>query len=461
MELMVLPILALLGLVLLVDFGGGDTEPPEPPEPNPDLNRVEFGETDDTTTGSDVVDYLFMNGGDDMASGGEGDDSIFFGAGQDQSVELNEDGSFDTAGMEGNDRIRGGEGRDILVDALGSNTIYGDIGYDRINTVDDASSPDTPDTVFGGFGNDAIFADGGDVISGGEGEDRFQLLTDADGAAVTVTDYEEGDTFLLRDPDGNLIIRERITIGLSENGEDSTLLVDDEVVAVLQGVTEVDPDSISNFVARPYFGTPEDDDIEIGEFGTRVVSFEGDDDIRFANGIEARGMTIQSGTGDDTIVLGDGDDFVEASLGADTIIGGGGTDEIYAGYGDDIINSASETIALDAADTVFGGAGNDEFYGDNGDALIGGTGTDEFVVNLSNPAAAAVTVGDFDPATEQLVGEVNISQDATPTVTYEVAEGGIGTNVVVEGRVAIILIGVDPSALNAGNVTIYNTNVSG
>jgi Ca2+-binding RTX toxin-like protein len=120
--------------------------------------------------------------------------------------------------MEGDDLIRGGEGRDILVDSIGSNTIYGDIGYDRINVVDDETSPDTADTVFRGFGNDAIFADGGDVITGGQGTDRFQLLTDPDGDPVIITDYEVGDTFLLRNPDGRLVISELISTEVAENG---------------------------------------------------------------------------------------------------------------------------------------------------------------------------------------------------------------------------------------------------
>ena len=120
--------------------------------------------------------------------------------------------------MEGDDLIRGGEGRDILVDSIGANTIYGDIGYDRINVVDDETFPDTADTVFRGFGNDAIFADGGDVITGGQGTDRFQLLTDPDGDPVIITDYEVGDTFLLRNPDGRLVISELISTEVAENG---------------------------------------------------------------------------------------------------------------------------------------------------------------------------------------------------------------------------------------------------
>ena len=146
MEMILLPILAFLGLVFLVDTGTDDDLDNTPaPEINPDLNRQSFGAEDDITTGTDVTDFLFLNDGDDMASGGAGDDKVFLGDGADQTAILNEDGSFDTAGMEGDDLIRGSNGRDILIDALGSNTIYGDLGYDQISTVDDDTSQDTPE----------------------------------------------------------------------------------------------------------------------------------------------------------------------------------------------------------------------------------------------------------------------------------------------------------------------------
>ena len=102
MEMILLPILAFLGLVFLVDTGTDDDLDNTPaPEINPDLNRQSFGAEDDITTGTDVTDFLFLNDGDDMASSGAGDDKVFLGDGADQTAVLNEDGSFDTAGMEG------------------------------------------------------------------------------------------------------------------------------------------------------------------------------------------------------------------------------------------------------------------------------------------------------------------------------------------------------------------------
>ncbi len=121
--------------------------------------------------------------------------------------------------------------------------------------------------------------------------------------------------------------------------------------------------AIDNPTAPPIFGILEADTLEIGEFGDRVIGFDGDDVISFAAGEDTTGrdMDVMGGSGDDTITLGLGDDSIEGGLGS-------GSDEFYGGYGNDILNSAG-----DPADTVFGGAGDDTFYADGGDALIGGT----------------------------------------------------------------------------------------
>ena len=440
MEMILLPILAFLGLVFLVDTGTDDDLDNTPaPEINPDLNRQSFGAEDDITTGTDVTDFLFLNDGDDMASSGAGDDKVFLGDGADQTAVLNEDSSFDTVGMEGDDLIRGSNGRDILVDALGSNTIYGDLGYDQISTVDDDTSQDTPDTVFGGFGEDVMFVDNGDVVTGGAHDDRFQVITDIESDAVTITDFEDGDTLYLRDANGGYVIQERITTELTADGEDTNVLLDGVVAVILEGTTVLADGAIDNPTAPPIFGILEADTLEIGEFGDRVIGFDGDDVISFAAGEDTTGrdMDVMGGSGDDTIY------------------GGGGSDEFYGGYGNDILNSAG-----DPADTVFGGAGDDTFYADGGDALIGGTRVDEFNIDFSDPAATAVAIDDFDPATEQLNIDVSLALDAVPTITYEIAAGGSGTNLLVDGNVVAFLVGVDLSTLNASNVNVTNTNVT-
>lgn len=459
MEMILLPILAILGRVFLVD-GGDDEDASTETQPDPDLNRESFGEGDDTAAGSNLSDFLFLNGGDDMASGGLGDDKIFLGEGQDQTTQVDAEGNFSTEGMEGDDLIRGGTGRDDVIDTIGSNTLFGDTGYDRLNSVDDETSQDTADTVFGGFGEDVMFVDDGDTVTGGGGDDRFQVVTGEGDDAVIITDFEEGDTLYLRDGDGGFVIQERISTDLTEDGTGTNVMLDGNVVVTMEGVTALADDAIDNPTAPPIYGSLEDDVLTIGQFGDRVIGFDGDDTIAFAEGedTEGRDMDVVAGSGDDTVTLGLGDDSVMGGLGADTIFGGGGVDEIDGGYGDDIITSTD--LDADAADTVFGGAGDDTFFADSGDALVGGTGVDEFNVDLTAETATAVAIDDFDAASEQLNISVSLDLDATPTTTFEVAAGGIGTNVVVDDTVVALLIGVDPNALDDSNVTITNVNTS-
>ena len=214
--------------------------------------------------------------------------------------------------MEGDDFIRGGDGRDILVDALGSNTIYGDTGYDRMNSIDAIGDEGTADTMYGGFGEDVLFADNGDVISGGGQDDRFQITATDDMNPVTITDYAEGDQIFLRDEEGGFQVIERITTEVSENSQDTNVLLDGRVVLVLQGVTEVPDGAIGNPSAPPLYGTEGDDTLEIGEIGSSVVAYGGDDTIGFADGVDSagRGQLINAGAGDDTVTGGLSDDDI-------------------------------------------------------------------------------------------------------------------------------------------------------
>lgn len=480
MELFLLPILALVGVAFLLS-GGDDsddaeeTESGELGESENSFNYMEFGPEDDVSEGTDADDAMYMGIGDDRASGGAGDDRIFFGDGQDSTVELNEDGTFDTAGMEGDDFIRGGDGRDILVDALGANTIYGDTGYDRMNSIDAEGDEGTADTMYGGFGEDTMFADNGDVLSGGAQDDRFNILATDNMNPVTITDFAAGDEILIRDEEGGFQVIERITTDLAENGTDTNVMLDGEVVLILQGVTEVPEGAIGNPEALPMYGevvrdaegniTDDnfDDDIVIDDYTHAVYALGGDDTVSFAEGAATadRDMLINAGDGDDVVTAGEGDDSILGGLGNDVISGGGGTDEIDGGYGNDEINSLDLGVP-EGADTIFGGFGNDTLTGDDGDLLNGGDGNDDFIIDMNDPAGQAISIGDFNPATETLTGEVALDAGVTPTVTFAAAIDETGTNlgasVTVDGRIIAILTGVDPAALSDTNVSIVNSN---
>ncbi len=473
MELYVLPLLALLGLVFLIDGGDdADTDPPEP-EPEDEFNYMPFGPEDDVATGTDANDAMYMGVGDDRATGGAGDDRIFFADGQDSTTELAADGSFETAGMEGDDFIRGGDGRDILVDALGANTIYGDTGYDRMNSIDAEGDEGTADTMYGGFGEDVLFADNGDVLSGGGQDDRFQITATDNMDPVTITDFAEGDQLFLRDEDGGFQVIERITTDLSESGEDTNVMLDGEVVMVLQGVTTLAEGAIGNPTAPAMFGEAETDEagnilnddfndtIVIDDYTHAVFARGGDDTIGFAEGAETedRDIRVLAGAGDDVVAMGLGDDSISGGLGNDVIEGGGGSDEINGGYGNDVITTLDDDPGANA-DIVDGGNGADTLIGDNGDALTGGAGVDAFTVDMTDVDNGVVTINDFDPATETLAVQYLADNNPAPTVTVSVAQDAtgapLGTLISLYGAQvdAVVLIGVDPADVDPSDIAV-------
>lgn len=104
----------------------------------------------------------------------------------------------------------------------------------------------------------------------------------------------------------------------------------------------------------------------------------GNDLIDSRNG-EITGRVLAGG-GDDTVILGSEDNFVDGRAGADMIRGGGGNDEIQGGSGADELRGGAgddDIIGEDSNDEVYGGHGDDNLRGNVGaDRLFGGTGND-------------------------------------------------------------------------------------
>ncbi len=97
-------------------------------------------------------------------------------------------------------------------------------------------------------------------------------------------------------------------------------------------------------------------------------------------------VTVQAGSGDDTIIAGSGRTFVRGGTGNDTIIGGAAGDYLDGGTGNDVLhgNGGNDMLIGGAGnDRLFGGPGNDTLFGDAGnDYLEAGTGFD-FLIDRS------------------------------------------------------------------------------
>ena len=89
-------------------------------------------------------------------------------------------------------------------------------------------------------------------------------------------------------------------------------------------------------------------------------------------------VTIQGGSGNDSIFGGKVAEWIEGQDGADTISGYGKSDTVFGGDGNDVIRLGHQTLSTsENGGWVDGGAGNDTILGYNGaDTLFGGEGND-------------------------------------------------------------------------------------
>ncbi len=316
----------------------------------------------------DILDNPFLT----AMRGGQGEDRITGGAGN-NLLQGDEDNDIVNGGA-GDDTIYGGTGDDILNGGDGIDTIYGDNGNDTAN------GGNGIDFLYGLSGNDVLT--GGkddDVLNGGDGNDRldggagFDYMTGGDGDDTYYVDSEF---------DG---INEDLYTGIDEVRSSANFTLFDNIeILRLVGTATI---GTGNALANSIFA---------GGGLTTLRGMDGNDTIYGGGNID----TMFGGFGNDTLfgkngndVLNgdDGDDTIRGEIGSDTINGGAGNDTTYGGDGQDVIHGDDgndflrgeaqiDTLYGDAgSDTLQGGDGNDVLYGGSGrDIFQGGAGNDSF-----------------------------------------------------------------------------------
>ncbi len=122
-----------------------------------------------------------------------------------------------------------------------------------------------------------------------------------------------------------------------------------------------------------------DNTVDAGSGADTIVAGSGNDTILGGSGADSivggdGNNELNGGNSNDTIVAGGGDDTILGGDGNDSILAGNGDNNITAGTGDDTV------IAGDGTDTIFGGSGNDSIVGGDGSNYIdGGTGNDTII----------------------------------------------------------------------------------
>lgn len=311
-------LLPILGLALLwglvEDDDDPETETPTPPETDDPFTGTAAGETingtgtgnlidgrggddilrgfggNDTIFGGDGEDLLTGEGGDDQLRGEADDDVLRGGPGADNLV--GGAGNDFLEGGKGNDEIRGWRGNDELLGGQGADLLVGNQGDDRIVTGfggdtafggegDDVifgyQSPIeggrvgdlNPDSLNGGNGNDIISANYLDTVTSGDGNDVIDVVFDAGqtDSPVTITDFDAEEDILVivigneipfdgDEDDGDAVDPDEVVVRASESGEDTEVLLNGVLAAVLQNTNAAALDAsksewLANFVSPP------------------------------------------------------------------------------------------------------------------------------------------------------------------------------------------------------------------
>ena len=358
-------------------------------------------------------DILRGGAGNDRLYGVDGDDQLYGGPGNDRL----------SAG-EGDDLIDGGNGNDTLdflddflrgsriVDLAAGTARDGQGGNDTLVSIENVTTGDDNDQIFGdehanrleaNGGDDLLIGRGGnDVLTGGEGADELfggdgddQLRDSSDG---NLFDGGAGvDTVMMFGSPNSFY-----TVNLI-NGMGGRNGANDQIYLSIENLTGGNGDDIffGNSGANHLNGSGGDDqmngrggdDLIQGAIGDDIlVGGAGDDIVDGGIGDDVIGGRI----GDDVLSGGDGDDRLFGQLGDDIIDGGTGNDQINGGVGDDLLAGGEGDDTMlgrndddlleggDGDDALNGGGGADRLVGGDGDdLLIGGADGDVFVFDAS------------------------------------------------------------------------------
>jgi Ca2+-binding RTX toxin-like protein len=401
-----------------------------------DIESVFASDYEDRLIGDAAKNDLYGGEEDDVIDAGAGDDRVFADGDAQHDIN-NPDGADDVHGGAGNDYINGlgaadmmfgDAGADILNGEAGADQIMGGDGYDFGFYACNYGSPFCTAYRQSGSGVNVDMETG--VVSGGQGNDQLSAVE-----GVIGSDY--GDT-LLGSPTatddiaprmGNDIVDGRggangdyveyicevsDDVPCGGNGNGVRIDLGAGIATGAQGT-----DQLMNI--EHAVGSTEPDTI-IGSAGdNELFGQHGDDLINGAGGND--GITGEEG--DDTLAGGDGMDrldyaFIDCSdgTGVDLHVAGG----TATGDGSDtILPDFEQLIGSRCADVLVGSSAREQLFGSGGsDVLSGRGGNDLLVPNLtpSGPVADPVTNGP----------DAMFGGSGDDTVSYSGASGGIAVD---------------------------------
>jgi Ca2+-binding RTX toxin-like protein len=279
-----------------------------------------------------------MNGGDDtfMASNGLAtliSLTVDGGAGNDTII-----------GGDGNDRLLGGDGNDLIIGGRGNDVLIGGAGDDTFVW----NPGDGSDVIEGQGGHDTLQFNGANIaekIDLSANGSRLRLIRDVGNITMDVNGVEQvniaalggADTITVNDLTGTNVTQ----VNLDLSGTPGSGTGDGQAdTVIVNGTGHVDNIQITgsgtSFTVAGLSATVTVTGSE-GANDQLIVSALGGNDSVTATGLAANvvGLTIDGGTGNDTIIGSQGNDILIGGEGNDLIIGGRGADTAFMGEGDD------------------------------------------------------------------------------------------------------------------------------
>ncbi|WP_299370074.1 calcium-binding protein [uncultured Tateyamaria sp.] len=422
---------------------------------------VRGGGGDDVAIGGKGADVVDGRSGDDVVVGGEliadpltnaqlralldgADVDDLFPDETSPLAEMRDDGAADT--------LAGGNGNDLLILGAGDEATGGR-ELDAFAVIADQDDSDLGPAVINDFNSPA-----------GEGIALyFRADETVEPSDISVSD--DGDDALVS-YDGEVLARVTGAAGTLTAEDIGILQFDDTAEPPVIDGTESDDTIFGTGADEIINGLGEEDEISGGAGSDTISGGDGSDIIQGQSGfdvitgnadndfLQGRGGedTLSGNQGFDWVDGNDGDDKVNGGLQADTVIGGLGVDLLSGGEGNDIVvagellrdpltngefaalrgGASLEDVAPDAVsdgvvtavddqflmDTLDGGNGDDLLIFGQGDIATGGAGADVFAAfGAADPVAESI-VTDFNPAEDGLVLiDPSITNGPAPTVT--------------------------------------------
>ncbi|NCO04215.1 MAG: S8 family serine peptidase [Alphaproteobacteria bacterium] len=337
--------------------------------------RVDTGAGNDTIniTTSNVVAFNSNNVDTWTINTGLGDDSvviggtltnmfstIYLGAGNDD-IDINNQGNDRVYGEDGDDIINLGNGADVGEGGAGQDTLRGEAGDDILR---------------GGADNDTLYGDAGfDLLEGGAGDD-------------TLYGGDQSDT--LFGDDGNDRLEGGAGNDTLRGGNNNDTLFGDDGNDQLYG--DAGDDVVYGGLGGDFIRGGDGDDVLYGNEGSDKIYGDNDNDTIYGDaGFDA----LYGGNGNDTLFGGADNDRLYGQNGNDRLDGGAGSDYLYAGSG--------------TLDILIGGDGGDRLYGDVA------AGIDVFILNVLD--AAAERIYNFNTPNGDIINLDNILQGYTAGVS--------------------------------------------